>query len=78
MDASRLHLRANVLIVAALSFLSAACGGGYSGGGGGGGGNAPAAPTELTAQAGNAQVALTVSRWAGVPAWASVCEKAIA
>ena len=48
-----------------LTILSAAfgpfagCGGAYGGGGGGGGGNAPAAPTNLTAQAGNAQVVLT-------------------
>src|SRR5437870_3603996 len=36
----------------------AGCGGGYGGGGNGGGGNAPSAPTGLTANGGNAQIAL--------------------
>ena len=53
-------LRACVLILPVTLFFSA-CGGGYGGGGngGGGGGNPPAAPTGLTATAGNAQIALS-------------------
>jgi len=48
-----------VLFVAVTSALLFGCGGGYGGGNGGGGGNPPAAPTGLTATAGNGQVSLS-------------------
>jgi hypothetical protein len=47
----------SLVLAVACAFVFAGCGGGY-GGGGGGGGSAPNAPTGLTANAGNAQVAL--------------------
>lgn len=52
-----------VLLLSTLFILLPACGGSNYGGGGGGGGNPPAAPSGLTATAGNAQVSLT---WSGV------------
>ena len=49
--------RCGLILLLLFLALAVACGG--SGGGGGGGGNPPAAPTGLTATAGNAQVVLS-------------------
>jgi Glycoside hydrolase family 44 len=59
-----------VLVTVTMSFLSLSCGGsGSSGGGGGGGQQAPAAPTGVSATAGNQQVALTWNASSGATSY---------
>ncbi len=58
-----------VLIVLTMSFLFSSCGGSGSGAGGGGGQQPPAAPTGVSATAGNQQVALTWNASSGATSY---------
>ena len=58
-----------LILLSSLMFLSACGGSGNSGGGGGGGGNPPAAPSGLTATAGNQQVSLSWTASSGAASY---------
>src|SRR5690349_16949377 len=73
MKKGSLSLSSGSVLILILTGLFSACGGGYGGGagngGGGGGGNPPAAPTGLSATAGNASVALAWTASSGATSY---------